>query len=295
VQLPTGGSLASPVTVTPHDGGGGGAFTPTTVSLSTGTPSATFTYTPASSGAKTISTINSSTLTNPASLTYTVSSGAIPPNSVTSATLKMWIDCAQEIWTDGASVSVMHGHAGFGNDCGQGTVAHQPIFKTGIINGQSIIRFDGVDDSLTASVAVTAQPDTVFLFARLSPTAAVFAFDESTGSANRQYMTCQAAGNISFYAGTDIPEPAGTDHRGAFHLFKLIYNGASSSVSVDGVQVVAGNAGANGMNIPIFGAGNGASLPCACDIAEICVFSGLLSSGDLSGLNTYFHNKYGIP
>jgi len=75
VSLPAGGFLAAPVTITPNDGGGGGAFTPASVMLSTDSPSATFSYTPASSGAKTISTTNSGTLTDPAALTYT----AMPP------------------------------------------------------------------------------------------------------------------------------------------------------------------------------------------------------------------------
>ena len=71
-------SVPAPVTVTPSDGGGGGTFTPATVSITTGAPSATFTYTPASSGAKTISVTNNGGLTNPANLTYTAT--AAPPH-----------------------------------------------------------------------------------------------------------------------------------------------------------------------------------------------------------------------
>ena len=70
---PIGYAVPSTVTITPSDGGGGGAFTPTTVALTTGAPSATFTYTPASAGAKTISTTNNGGLTDPGSLTYTAS------------------------------------------------------------------------------------------------------------------------------------------------------------------------------------------------------------------------------
>lgn len=70
---PTGGTVASPVTVTPSDAGGGGAFNPTTVSLTTAAPNATFTYTPVSSGAKTISVTNNGGLTNPSAMTYTAS------------------------------------------------------------------------------------------------------------------------------------------------------------------------------------------------------------------------------
>jgi hypothetical protein len=71
VALPVGGAISGTMIVTPSDGGGGGTFAPSTVSLTTGAPSATFTYTPASAGAKTISVTNNRGLTNPGNLTYT--------------------------------------------------------------------------------------------------------------------------------------------------------------------------------------------------------------------------------
>jgi hypothetical protein len=74
VALPAGGVVPATVTVMPGDGGGGGTFTPTTVNLTTAAPSATFTYTPASTGAKTISATNNGGLANPAPLTYTATS-----------------------------------------------------------------------------------------------------------------------------------------------------------------------------------------------------------------------------
>jgi hypothetical protein len=207
----------------------------------------------------------------------------------------MWIDTSAEAYTDGASVSTMADHSGNGNAIGQPTTAQQPIFHTAVINGRSVMRFDGVNDNVVAGAVITSQPNTVFIFAKLNAPTGVFLFDESTGSSNRQLVATQTGGVIQIYAGTAVTEAAGTDHTGAFHLFKFIFNGASGSASVDTVQVVTGNAGTNGMNSPIFGAGNAISAPMSCDIAEIVIFSGLLSSGDLSGLNTYFHNKYGIP
>ena len=73
---PGGGTITGTVTVTPADGGAGGTFTPTTVNLTTGSPTATFTYTAASSGAKTISVTNNGSLTNPSNISYTASSAA---------------------------------------------------------------------------------------------------------------------------------------------------------------------------------------------------------------------------
>jgi len=71
------------VVVTPSDGGNGGTFTPTTVSLTSSTATATFTYTAATSGTKTISAANNASLTNPSSISYAASA----PTSVTTYTL----------------------------------------------------------------------------------------------------------------------------------------------------------------------------------------------------------------
>jgi hypothetical protein len=85
VALPVGGAVIGTVTVTPNDGGAGGTFIPSTVDLTTAAPSATFTYTPASTGSKTISATNSGGLTNPAPLTYSATAPFVDTFTGTSA------------------------------------------------------------------------------------------------------------------------------------------------------------------------------------------------------------------
>lgn len=80
------GSLSGSVTVTPSDGGGGGSFTPSSVTISAGTPSATFTYTPGSAGTKTISVTNNGSLTNPSNITFTASVAAATAVTMTGPT-----------------------------------------------------------------------------------------------------------------------------------------------------------------------------------------------------------------
>lgn len=74
-------AATSTVTITPSDSSGGGTFTPTSVSITTGNTAGTFTYTAGSTGAKAISTTNGSSLTNPSSLTFTAYSLAVSPGS----------------------------------------------------------------------------------------------------------------------------------------------------------------------------------------------------------------------
>lgn len=70
------GTITGTVVVTPSDSSGGGTFSPTSVSISSGSPTGTFTYTPGSTGSKTISVTNNGSLSNPSNIPYTVSSAS---------------------------------------------------------------------------------------------------------------------------------------------------------------------------------------------------------------------------
>jgi hypothetical protein len=70
------GTVGTSTIVTPSDSGAGGAFSPTSITLSSSAASGTFTYTPASNGSKTISTTNNGSLTNPSSLSYLATTAA---------------------------------------------------------------------------------------------------------------------------------------------------------------------------------------------------------------------------
>lgn len=76
---PVGSNYSGTDTVTPSDGGAGGTFSPASVQLTQAAPSATFTYTPSTTGIRTISVTNSgsaTTLSNPAGISYTSNSAS---------------------------------------------------------------------------------------------------------------------------------------------------------------------------------------------------------------------------
>jgi hypothetical protein len=72
------GAITGTVTVTPSDGGDGGTFTPASVNISAGTPTATFVYTAANAGSPTatITVTNNGSLSNPAGIAYTATAPA---------------------------------------------------------------------------------------------------------------------------------------------------------------------------------------------------------------------------
>lgn len=71
------GTITGNVIVTPNDSGGGGTFTPTSVTINSGSPTATFTYTPSATPAtRTIGVTNNGSLSNPSTIAYVSSAGA---------------------------------------------------------------------------------------------------------------------------------------------------------------------------------------------------------------------------
>lgn len=80
--FPSNGTVASPVTVTPATTGSG-TFSPATVSLTTASPSATFTYTPSTTGTYSLSITNNGSLTNPGAISYTSASGVVTATAIT--------------------------------------------------------------------------------------------------------------------------------------------------------------------------------------------------------------------
>jgi len=60
-----------------------------------------------------------------------------------------WLDASQESYNDNDPVTTMHDWVGGYDLLADGEPAHPPTFKTSIISGQPVVRFDGADDQLT--------------------------------------------------------------------------------------------------------------------------------------------------
>lgn len=132
------GAITGTVVVTPSDGGGGGTFTPTTVSISSGTPTGTFTYTPASAGTKTISVTNNGSLTNPSSISLVASSPVTVPGAPTIGTATAGNTSASITFTAPASNggAAITGYTVTSSPGGiTGTGASSPITVSGLTNG----------------------------------------------------------------------------------------------------------------------------------------------------------------
>jgi hypothetical protein len=119
-----------------------GTFSPTTVSLTTGSPSATCTFTPTVSGVHTISCTNNGSLANPATLSYTVKPAVtvrmcIAPNDGTAAGAASSLKWAWFDSTDPSSFSAPtdKGSTGAIDGSGNFTVALPNSTLTGLASG----------------------------------------------------------------------------------------------------------------------------------------------------------------
>jgi hypothetical protein len=197
VHLLSGQTVPAPVTVTPHDGGGGGTFTPSTVSLTTAAPSATFTYTPGSTGAKTISVTNGGGLTDPASLTYT----ATATNHLLNTLISYWkLDEASGTRNDSKGTNHLADH---GVTSSAGVIANAAVFTNTVgvyldIPSNATLQVTG-DFTFSIWIKPTIPADTVLI-------------SKNNGTTNEYLLlSSDASGTgITFYAGSAAPAQVGS-------------------------------------------------------------------------------------
>ena len=208
----------------------------------------------------------------------------------TIATLKAWWKSDSLALSDGASVSAWSDSSNNGWTASQGTGANQPVFKTNIINGRSILRFDGSNDTLSTSDLGLSQPDTVLLVGKQTSKSTPGRFLDAV--INRQLLGLSTSGFFDCYAGSASLNDA-VDHSGGFHILSMAFNGASSFGYVDGTQVVTGNPGSGGLGTTYLGSDSGSGVLNG-DLAELIIYNSLLSTTNRQNVERYLSTRYGV-
>lgn len=204
------------------------------------------------------------------------------------AGLKLWLKASTINLTDGTAVSSWADSSGLGNNVSQATGAQQPIYKTGIVNGKPIVRFDGVNDLLSGSDLGLSQPFTVCCVVKAS-SGGIFQdiVDQGVPSA-----TVHNSNNFAMYAGNTVD--GSTNIIGAFHTFIGIYNGASSTGYTNGNSDISGDVGAFNTSGLTIGNNAGATSSFTGDIAEVLIYNSALSSTNRSNIQSYLKTTYGL-
>ncbi len=216
-----------------------------------------------------------------------------PPFSVLDLSPTLWVDAsdASTITTD-VGVSVWADKSGNGNDLAQATGADQPATGTRTINSLNVIDFDGTNHFMTtASEVRLSQPNHVFLAMRTDDISfGKYVFDSYPGAAYGGWF--QIFGSQYYaYAGAGVL--GGTTETSPI-LVHITYNVASSSIRVDGVEILTGNIGTEDLSLLTLCARDDEAVPFNGALGEIIIVNGTLSAQQISDTETYLADKWGI-
>lgn len=219
-------------------------------------------------------------------------SGSFSPLSLTN--LRGWWRSDMGI-TIATGVSAWADQSGQGNTLVQGTGANQPTLTAGQINGRPALVFDGVNDSLAVSFALT-QPTTVFIvFSQISWTNFDMVFDGGAVSNDMSLQQATASPGLAIRAGGAAAALNNNLAVGTFGLVTSIFDGASSLIQVNSTAATTGNPGTNagaGLRVGVRGAG-GANFG-NISVAEIIVMAATATAAERVAVRSYSQALYNV-
>lgn len=223
-----------------------------------------------------------------------VSGGAYNPVTAISWAYAYWAEGADFVASgpiDGTGVSTWHDEIGSSNFTtpGGSTSPHYIAAATELGNKPAIRFRIGQFDRLDATWGPLAQPNSLVIIGAHNGGLSNRDYVDSL-SANRQLFD-DTGGVWRMLASSSAPTSIAADDNK--HLFIALYNGASSTLQVDGTVSSTVNPGTNSISAPILGFSN--ALNRNPVYAFIGWKSGALTAGEISALRTWSQSYYGTP
>jgi hypothetical protein len=220
--------------------------------------------------------------------------GDSPSFDVLSLSPTLWLDASDEtsITESGGSVSQWDDKSGNGYNLTQGTGTAQPATGTRTVNGLNVLDFDGSDYLTNASIT-TSQPASMFVVCEFDSTSGYKWLIDGNNVTDRQAVF-QAETKASIFAGTEVASTSGTINLNP-QIWAATFDGASSSLRIDGQVAVSGDAGTNvltGLNVGAYYTQGTYFLDGA--VAEIIIVDGSLTAQQIADTETYLAAKWGI-
>jgi len=237
---------------------------------------------------------------------FSFASGPPPFSPSDVAGLQLWLAADQITGlSDGDPVTAWPDQSGNGNDAAQATGAKKPTFKTAIQNGEPVVRFDGIDDTLVipSDVLDSSSVDrAATMFFAVSPATL------SNGNGYVALVDAEAGGGVRLFAlfignsycsfwnnnATYTPSPAFSTGP---QIVCIRTSGATATVFVNGTQVATvatGTTSSSGCQLEIGGNPSGSASLLQGDYAEVLYFNAALSTDDRERVEAYLNDKYAI-
>lgn len=219
------------------------------------------------------------------------------------AGIKLWLDASKITGlSDGNAVSAWNDESGNGLNTAQSDSAKRPVYKTNIINGLPVVRFDGTNDNLNVSITLPTYI-TVFIVSGNASAGKTF-FIEHGANANNEtgfYFFGEGGNATNIYRdGASDNYTASGWFGNSFAVASMTYDGTAlvyKNGSAVSLSHTAGTARSNSDVTKSLYIGErypGDVVPMGADIAELIIYTGKLSDANRQAVENYLKTKYGI-
>lgn len=180
----------------------------------------------------------------------------------------------------------------------QSTGGYYPTYIPNVLNGKSVLRFDGVNDVLTGTIPSGVDNCTMTIVMKVISVSGedlYFGFGAEV-QCNGSRLFYNLAGNNLCFAGwcNDTTSNQSLDVGGTYHIFTIRQNGTSIDFYKDGVYSHSA-VGSLLTTTPTVSIGGGpTSRFVNSDIAEAIGYNRVLSDEEIKIIHTYLGRKYGI-
>lgn len=233
-------------------------------------------------------------------ISFPDSGGSFSPSDI--ANLEAWYD-ATDVTTnaepsDNDNIANWQDLSTNGYDLAQGTGTQQPTYKTNIQNGKPAVLFDDASQEfLHVDTSAISQPITICMAYKqdANPNPAYFIDGKSercgirttdVGGTDRYQVLTGPTTNLKTYSTTTVDTNA---HYGIF-----LFDGSSSTADIDGTNYGTVSLGTNGLTGIVLGGSTGLSGSYSGYMFEVIIYSKALTASELSDIETYFADKWGI-
>lgn len=175
-----------------------------------------------------------------------------------------------------------------------GATTRATLNATGASNGGPCVTGDGVNDILSNSNVVITQPVIVWLVCKWDTIYASNSTMIDAGTGNKMRLYRSSGTSVVMNAGSDLSSSSITTT--AWAIYKLTFNGASSSNVRASASVASGDTGAGGgTGVKLFQFGGGGDF-CAGSIADVlCVPATNLSTSTIARIDAYQRRAQNLP
>lgn len=180
-----------------------------------------------------------------------------------------------------------------GNNPVQATAGNRPLFSLGGgVNGLPGVLFNGTSNYLQHSYGSSlSQPSTAFFVCFFTHNNEGFVIDGLSGARNAFGIEI-SSNDINMYAGTALGY---VDTGPVSGQWTTVFNGASSILRKNGSQVASGNAGTQAASGLTVGADFAPGDYFQGYIHEILIYNANITGSNLTNIEGYLANKWGVP